>query len=373
MSTAPRLLANLGAEEGEAGIAAAARPGSEAAILAELWRGLFDPPAFSWLEGVEAAAWWNDERAEREVAGLKLSGAGSAIVRRLHDKAWAVNLAREERLEPPMLRGLVTVLEPEELQGAGAADRISEVLAGWPEWAQERFTLKPRIGTSGRGRVAGQTGQVNDAMRAALARLAASGGAVLEPWLDRIADASAQLHIADDGVVTLLGTLQIVTTPSGQPRGHRGELDSRGRPRTGLDEEEALREAGGIAGVNAAAAGYRGPCGIDAFAFRSAEDGHRCFRPLVEFNARFTSGTVALGQIRRNLPRIKAELGLAPGELFHFYVGRGGAGLTSDAEAGTLVVPLLGGIEAAEDGPVLLVARNREVVDAWLSVPQGSA
>jgi hypothetical protein len=372
MSMAPRLIANLGAEEGSAGMAVAARPGSEAATLAELWRGLFDPPVFSWLDGIEAAAWLNDETAEREAGTRTLFGARPSIVRRLHDKAWAMSLAQTELLEPTWLRGLATALAPEELRASSAAARLAEVLAGWPEWARGRFTLKPRIGTSGRGRVAGVDGRVNDVMRGAFERLAARGGAVLEPWLDRLADASAQLHLAEDGTVTLLGTLRIVTTPSGQPKGHRGELDALGHTRSGLAEEEVLREAAGLAGVHAAAAGYYGPCGIDAFAFRSPGDGARSFRPLVEFNARFTAGTVALGHIGRNLRRIKAELGLAPGAPAHFYFGRGAADLSSATKKGALVVRLPGESDSPADAPVLVVAREQEVVDEWLGCAEDS-
>ena len=37
-------------------------------------------------------------------------------------------------------------------------------------------------------------------------------------------------------------------------------------------------------------------------------------RPVVEFNARFTLGTIVIGWVRRHLERVKAELGLRSGE-----------------------------------------------------------
>jgi hypothetical protein len=40
----------------------------------------------------------------------------------------------------------------------------------------------------------------------------------------------------------------------------------------------------------------------------------------VEFNARFTAGLVALAQVRRHLPELKSELGLAPGSPRRFAV-----------------------------------------------------
>ena len=126
------------------------------------------------------------------------------------------------------------------------------------------------------------------------------------------------LHVGDEAAPALVvidGGPRGVYNHSLRPRleAIRGELDSRGRPRTGLPEEEALREAGGVTGVRAAAAGYRGPCGLDAFAFRSPEDGARIFRPLVEFNARFTMGIVVLGLVRRALPLVKETLAIEPG------------------------------------------------------------
>lgn len=372
MSKAHHLIANLGAEEGSSGTAAAARQGGEAATLAELWRGLFDPPAYAWLNRAETAAWFNDDDAERVAGTQSLSGASAAIVRRVHDKAWAVSVASTEKLEPRVLRGLPTPLAPEELRASGAAARVADVLASWPSWARARFTLKPRIGTSGRGRVAGVHGLVSDAMQGAFERLASRGGAVLEPWLDRVADASAQLHVAEDGVVTLLGTLRIVTTGSGQPRGHRGEFDVGGHTWSGIGEEETLREAARVVGERAACEGYHGPCGMDAFAFRSPEDGTRSFRPLVEFNARFTAGTVALGHIARNLGRVKAKLGLASDESGHFYIGRS-RGLPLAPGEGTAVVSLIGKSELLADTPILVAAREQAMIDTWLRLSQETA
>jgi hypothetical protein len=371
MREADRLIANLGAEEGRSGVAAAARPGGDAATLADLWRGLFSPPAFPWLGGGETTAWFNDDAAEQEAGTLPLSGASPAIVRRVHDKGWAVSVARAEKLESPALRGLPTCVTSDELRASDAAARVANVLAGWPCWARARFTLKPRLGTSGRGRVAGVDGLVSDTMQGAFERLASQGGGVLEPWLDRLDDASAQLHIASDGAVALLGTLRIVTTGSGQPKGHRGEFDCQGRVASGIDEEDTLREVAGLVGAHAARAGYHGPCGIDAFAFRSPSDGTRRFRPLVEFNARFTAGTVAVGYIARNLGLLKSELRLLSHETCHFYIGRSGRRRLVPASGGTVVVPLLANSERLPDVPVLVAAREQSVIDAWIGLSHG--
>jgi len=81
--------------------------------------------------------------------------------------------------------------------------------------------------------------------------------------------------------------------------------------------DEALREAAVAVAQAAIAAGYHGPCGVDAFAFE-VEPGRIELRPVVEFNARFTLGIVAIGWLRRALPRIRRELSLDPGGLRAF-------------------------------------------------------
>ncbi|NNL67217.1 MAG: hypothetical protein HKP30_13300 [Myxococcales bacterium] len=227
-------------------------------------------------------------------------------------------MACEEGLVPPVLRGRIDELEPEALRAADAADAIDARLAAWPAWARARFTLKPRIGSSARGRVAGADGRVDrETLGAALARLAERGGALLEPWLERRADFSVQLHVASEGV-TVLASLEQEVAPSGVFLGHRGEIDSRGRIFSGHPAEESLREAAAGVAVAARERGYVGPCGVDGFSFREPETGAEALRPVVELNARFTAGTVTAGLIRRALPHVKRALGLGPGERLRF-------------------------------------------------------
>jgi len=343
-----RLLPNLGGEEGPGWHEAAALPAVRAQC--RLWRLLFapdaellgsapeahllghdEPPAlhfegaaFPWLAGGGAFAWLVTDEAvhEARAAGVGLAGAPPALVRVVHDKAFALAAARAEGLVPPVLCDCLDVLEPETLRAGDAAERIEVRVGAWPAWAREQFTLKPRLGTSGRGRVAGCAGRLDRArLGGALARFSERGGAVLEPWLERTADFSTQLHLAEGGV-TLLGSLEQIVSPAGVFLGHRGELDSRGRVFSGHPVEERLREAAAQIGQAAFARGYRGPCGVDAFEFVAPEEagagGRVVLRPVVELNARFTAGTVTAGLVRRLLPRLQRELGLSPGERLGF-------------------------------------------------------
>jgi hypothetical protein len=326
VTPAPRLFANLGAEEGEGWPRMAAHPRVRAA--ARLWAASFAASARAlgpmspasvqlagalgrdaeraalelcdsgerlvpWLSTPEAQAW-----AEREA--LPLGAAPPAIVARVHDKGFALEVARARGLLAAELAETFLLLEPEEL---GAADtvrcRIEAAVARWPAGLGASFVLKPRFGTSGRGRVAGRDGRIDpEALRGNLPRLRERGGCIVEPWLERVADLSAQLWVVAPGDVRVLGTLRQDVTPFGVPIGHSARLDRQGRASSDSRWDDELRDAAQGLGLAAADAGYTGPCGVDAFSYR-APDGAERFRAVVELNARFTAGTSALALLAR--------------------------------------------------------------------------
>lgn len=337
--------------------------------MASLWRRLCEDPPFDWLPGGdEALAWLNTDAAlaEARAAGRTLWGAPPAVVRRVHDKAFAHALAEREGLLPALLRGAIAVLEPEDLQPDDAGLRALRArLESLPAWARQRFTLKPRLGSSGRGRVAGSgPGLDTTAMRGALARLAARGGALLEPWLERREDLSAQLCVGPDGALRLLGTTRQLLTAAGLYRGQRGLVDARGRICSGSRHDEVLREAAALAGAAAASAGFHGACGVDAFSFVAPAGcplaGELLFRPLLELNARFTVGIVAIGLVRQQLPALRRGLELGSGQriAFHFGLEPPAAGWPGDAD-GLRLVPL-------GARPALVFARSEELLSRAL-------
>lgn len=292
------LLPNFGAEEGDEG-AVANRP--ELRVAALLWRELFpsstivigvdaappllgphEGPAFPWLPVAGGVPWLSTAAAERRLArlGFPLAAASPEVVRRVHDKGWAQRVARE--------LGLCPLGERVQVFDMGDLDRLPAAVAALPPGA---WAIKPRFGSSGRGRVP------LSAIAGALPRLAKRGGAVLEPWLDRIEDLSAQLHVARDGAVEVLGSTRQLLSPSGVYFGNACVLDG-DRPRAGTPWDDELERAAVAIARAAAAEGYIGPCGVDAFVYRDAS-GEPVLRPVVELNARFTMGTAALGILRR--------------------------------------------------------------------------
>jgi hypothetical protein len=407
------LIPNFGAEEGAGWGAPAYRPSDEIPTGSQppreifqhtatrLWQSLFasdsrclgasetaadgfwpkdfgvrsPQPIFSQLDVHDCAvAWLNTPAALQfaKEAQRRLLGGVPDVVRKVHDKAFAHRVAAAEGMLPACLEPCIAVLEPDALCDPDRAIReIEEKLARWPAWTAGRFTLKPRFGTSGRGRVAGNAGRVAE-VSGGFARLAESGGAMLEPWLKRTCDLSAQFWVGPGRRLLLLGTTELLVEGSGLYRGHRGFVDSRGRVTSGSRYDDALLEAAVAVAQAAIAAGYQGPCGVDAFAFE-VEPGRVELRPVVEFNARFTLGIVAIGLLRRALPRIRQGLSLDPGGLraflFRIDAPPGGWPESIDAEA-ALLIPLSAEDPAATARiePGLLLADDGEALGRVLAI-----
>ena len=330
-------------------------------------------PLVAWLGTAHAAA---AAQAQRRA----LAGPAPEVVAHVHDKAFAVEQSRD-RL-PPELRPLLTIFAAAEVHDPGWPDRVRAVVAAWPAWARRRFTLKPRHGTSGRGRVMGACdgGAVTlvpdgprvwaDAARA----LAARGGCILEPWLPRTRDLSVQLCVHPGGTgarVELLGTTAQLLTPSGQILGNRGVFGPgdtlrAGAPLATAEDEAALADAATALGAAAAAAGFHGVAGTDAFFYRGP-DGDERLRPVVELNARFTTGTVALG-----LVRLAQRAGLTDGRDF------GAWALLLKAPRPAALAAALSSLPAGAahtlcpdelraHGPILCLSRDAATLDALIA------
>jgi hypothetical protein len=387
-------------------------PGTDSSGQAEQWpRALGprpNPAVFDWLPGTLGIPWLGDGAALASLAqaGADTEAPAPSAVNAVHDKDFAVQFARVEGYEPKCLRDLSATYSPADLADPGPwLHGLTQRLAQWPEWIGGAFTLKPRMGSSGRGRVSGLAQALEaDRIRAALPRLAQRGGAVLEPWLTRETDLSVMLHIASPAdeakargndrskaqpPITLLGAGEQRIAPSGVYLGHLGEIDSRGRVFSGGPWEENMREAAVAVATRAREAGYWGPCGIDGFSFRGPpQQGEEPratapirLRPIVEFNARFTGGIVAVGLIRRALASIKTELGLEPGErrgfLFALDPPPGWPhwrALADAAGPGALLIPLAGEPEDKKKSaqPALLFARDAATLRAALSAAPGA-
>jgi hypothetical protein len=424
--TAMILFPNLGAEEGDdwkpfrsqARVRMAARlwcllfgaktkfelPGTTSKQQADfescesLWPTALGPvpenPVFEWLEASSGpTAWLNTTSLERSVdasSGKSLSGPSAACVARVHDKAFAIETARRLDLLSADLDSCIRVIDADSFD---SPERLivflDAAIREWPDWTRGEFTLKPRIGGSGRGRVSGRLTLDQAQIRGAFPRLAKRGGAILEPWLQRRTDLSVSLVIpppeSPDLATTILGSLEMLVTTSGAYRGHCGEVDSRGRIFSGHPKDETLRADAAAVANCAREAGFFGPCGVDALTYTLAHHANQAagasedtalsarehLRSLVEFNARMTMGGVAIGLVRRVLPKIRTALDLEPGErrgfILTFLDPRRGDeedhrldALIRSGEPDAFAIDLAVTREGDQPRPVLVVSRDRE-------------
>jgi hypothetical protein len=304
---------NFGAEEGEP---AALR--AQLAPLVQAWALLFEGDVEADGATLERPAWcasvgrplpqlaamaglvpWLATEAARrnaEARGLRWTGPSPEAVTTVSDKGWAHRAALDAGMVPADLAEMITVLDAETL----TAEAIAIALSRWPAQAQRSWTLKPRFGSSARGRARGSGAGLDNLASRSLPRLRRRGGILLEPWLDRIDDLSVQLFIDAAGEVEILGTLRQDLTTAGAYRGNAGVMDVSGRVNCGVggNSEATLRDCALVIGTRAAAAGLRGPAGIDAFVYRG-DSNQQVLRPCVEVNARTTTGFVALGVLQR--------------------------------------------------------------------------
>lgn len=192
------------------------------------------------------------------------------LSRRLSHRRAGLGLARDLGQALP---GACWVRDGEELARAVAA--AVGPGGGW--------VLKPARSAAGRGQLRGRRG--DDLARAAAA-LARVDGMAYEPWLERVEDLGSAAEVGADGSLRLVGRHRLLVTPEGAFRGVRLGVD------LSAEDRELLEGTTRAAGERLAAAGYRGPFGLDACRHRGP-DGRVRLHPWVELNVRWTFGRLA--------------------------------------------------------------------------------
>ena len=197
--------------------------------------------------------------------------------RRFNDRRFALALATELGCALPGARAVTSVGEVEAHLHTLPADGAWVCKAPWA--------------SAGRHRVHGRGRTLARDHRIALERLIQRAGAVVfEPWLERIADVAICGSVGDR--VALEPPHTLMTSPRGTFVGIRVLATAL----EVVEHDQFLLTAERIAHA-LAAAGYRGPFGIDAFVYRDGNE--RRLHPLCEINARYTFGHVAHALARR--------------------------------------------------------------------------
>ena len=136
-----------------------------------------------------------------------------------------------------------------------------------------------------------------------------AGAIVVEPWLDRVLDLSAQYDVQADCTIRLVGISRFLTDERGRFQGifvsnMVGDLDPDVRRflyGDGQDTHRLQRLFGHLGDLLLPRLpdDFQGPIGVDAMVYREA--GALRMKPIVEVNPRFTMGRVGLSLRKRVL------------------------------------------------------------------------
>jgi hypothetical protein len=192
-------------------------------------------------------------------------------IRRINSKLWSHAL--EEELGLAMNGACVA---------ANFADLQEAVARACPR-ADDKWVIKSPFGFAARERVLGRGAQLEGAQATWARRQFAKGvKLIFQPWLERVREYGVTLEIKFDGEVHLIGISDLQTNGAGTGTGY---LLGRKIHSQRASELEALAQA---VGARLFREGYAGPAGLDAL------EHTRGLHPLLEINARYTMGFVAL-------------------------------------------------------------------------------
>ena len=172
-----------------------------------------------------------------------------------------------------------------------ASESLTEIVGAVRELGTRgRWVIKASYSTAARDRQIGSGEQFSESLfRWCENQLTGGRALVIEPWVDRLAEAGIQFHIPEkeNGSPECVGIAPLLTTPDGRYQGSRfGAVDV-------SDFEPALTQTQ-TAAEAVQELGYVGPLGIDVMQYRDT-DGSPRLRPLQDINARWTMGRLALG------------------------------------------------------------------------------
>jgi hypothetical protein len=239
--------------------------------LARAFSALFaEGAAFADASGF--IAWFNNTPAAiaAKQAHLPLFGSSPDVVAVVHDKAF---VARAQT------SAAVTVVDAQEVS--------LETLQAARIAAGPTAVIKPRLSTSGRGRIAAS----QPLSPRTIARMRQQGGCVVEPWLQRSMDLSSLWRIHPDRIELLAQTTTDVDS-AGVFRGSQLVRTKEGW-RAGSEWDRQLERVSAAFVDEAARAGLRGPCGVDAFVHHGPDGQAPAQLRVCELNARFTVGMIA--------------------------------------------------------------------------------
>jgi hypothetical protein len=196
---------------------------------------------------------------------------------------------------------------------ATSVDEAMAAIASIRRGGHHPVVVKQALGLAGHNAIRLLESEVSPAQLRWMARTIEHRQAlVVEPWLARVVDFSAQLEMGVRGL-SLCGYAGLSNTRQGQYQGNWADPDFARRFPTLVTQslnlsgrslgvlQEFLHELYDSLQSELRRAEYRGPIGIDAFVYNSPDGTHR-LKPVVEINPRYTMGRLTLELMKRTCP-----------------------------------------------------------------------
>ena len=223
--------------------------------------------------------WTRTAAAEGARAGADVRPQDFDVVARVNSKLWSHALEVEMGWALPGARVVA------------AAEELAEAAARACPGAGDKWVVKSPFGFAARERVLGRGPRVEGAQAAwAFKRLARGEPLIFQPWLEVVREYGGVVEVAEDGAHWLLGVSDLRTNGAGTGVGY-----VLGRPPAPRRMRE-LEAAAAVVCERLRAEGYGGPAGFDALEHAGG------LHPLLEVNARYTMGFVALAVERELRP-----------------------------------------------------------------------
>lgn len=207
-----------------------------------------------------------------ESLGARLPPVSLETVRRVNSKLWSHALEQELGVA---MRGACVAADFAELQEA--------VACACPR-ADDKWVIKSPFGFAARERVLGR-GPCLEGAQATWARrqFAKVVRLIFQPWLERVREYGVTFVIEANGEIEFKGISDLQTNGAGTGTGYL-----LGRRIDSPERAAELERLAQIVGTRLFLEGYTGPAGVDALEHTGG------LHPLLEINARYTMGFVAL-------------------------------------------------------------------------------
>lgn len=215
-----------------------------------------------------------------ERVGAVVNHVPLEVVARVNSKLWSHALELELGIALP---GAATASTFEELK-----ERVARASPG----AEDKWVIKSPFGFAARDRVLGRGPHLREPQaRWAEKRLAGGETVIFQPWLEVIREYGVVAEIYSDGQCKIFGISDLQTNGAGTATGYiMGRAPAPHRA-------HRLEEIARLVCERLFKEGYYGPVGVDALEHEGG------LHPLLEINARYTMGFVALAVERSLQPQ----------------------------------------------------------------------